>query len=156
MVEDAVLQFSEDTARIGLENSMLHAFRLKPGFDLRESLEQWINENGIEAAAIVTCVGSLSTATLRMANDKTTTTLQGPFEIVSLLGTLSINGSHCHMAIADSTGRVVGGHVAYGCKIYTTAEIVITVLTEAVFLRLADAETGCRELVVRPRWSGPI
>ena len=130
---------------------MLHAFRLKPGTDLREGLEQWINDNMIEAAALVTCVGSLSTATLRMAAADVTSTLQGPFEIVSLVGTLSKNGCHCHLSVADSTGRVVGGHVAYGCKVYTTAEVVIAVLTETVFQRLADEETGFRELVVTPR-----
>ena len=88
-----------------------------------------------------------------MADDEVTSTLQGPFEIVSLVGTLSINGCHHHMAVADSTGLAVGGHVAYGCKVYTTAEVVVAVLTETVFQRLADAETGFRELVVRPRES---
>ena len=130
---------------------MLHAFRLKPGCDLRKGIEQWINDNGIEAAALVTCVGSLSTATLRMADNEATSELLGPFEIVSLVGTLSTNGCHFHMAVSDKTGRAVGGHVAYGCKIYTTAEVVVAVLAETVFQRLEDAETGFRELVVRPR-----
>lgn len=88
---------------------MLHAFRLKPGSDLREGLEQWINDHGIEAGTIVTCVGSLSTATLRRAAAEATNTFPGPFEIVSLVGTLSINGCHCHVAVADRTGQVVGG-----------------------------------------------
>lgn len=130
---------------------MLQAFRLKPGTDLRKGIEEWIDDNGIEAAALVTCVGSLASATLRMAGKKISSKLQGPFEIVSLVGTLSNNGSHCHVAIADSAGRVLGGHLAYGCAIYTTAEVVIAVLTETVFRRVEDAETGCRELVVQRR-----
>lgn len=130
---------------------MLHAFRLKPGSDLRAGIEQWIDENRIEAAAIVTCVGSLTDVTLRMAGSKVITTMPGPFEIVSLVGTLSMNGCHLHVAVTDGNGRAVGGHVVPGCKIYTTAEVVIAVLGDTVFQRLEDTETGFRELVVRSR-----
>lgn len=126
-----------------------HAFRLKPGDDLREALEQYVSDNAIEAAALVTCVGSLTTATLRIADESVTRTLEGPFEIVSLVGTLSVNGSHCHAAVSDREGRVLGGHLAYGCTIFTTAEIVIVALDDLVFERLEDGETGFRELFVR-------
>ena len=50
----------------------------------------------------------------------------GKFEIVSLTGTLSAGGSHhLHVAIADSTGAVFGGHLLAGCVVRTTAEIVL-------------------------------
>lgn len=127
----------------------LKAFRLGPGTDLREGYERQVGKLGIEAGAIVTCVGSLSAATLRMADASITQSLRGPFEIVSLVGTLSTNGCHCHMSVSDGAGGVVGGHVAYGCTIHTTAEIVVAVLEDTVFERLEDADTGFRELTVR-------
>lgn len=126
----------------------LKAFRLGPGTDLREGYERQVGEMGIEAGAIVTCVGSLTAATLRMADESVTRSLRGPFEIVSLVGTLSTNGCHCHMSVSDGAGRVVGGHVAYGCTIFTTAEIVVAILQDTVFERIEDAETGFRELAV--------
>jgi predicted DNA-binding protein with PD1-like motif len=49
----------------------------------------------------------------------------GKFEIVSLTGTLSVGCHHLHVAIADSTGAVFGGHLLPGCVVRTTAEIVL-------------------------------
>ena len=44
-----------------------HAVRLKPGEDLRGALDRLATERGWPAACVVTCVGSLREATLRMA-----------------------------------------------------------------------------------------
>lgn len=129
----------------------LRAFRLHPGDDLRKGLEEFVAQHAIEAGAIVTCVGSLSSATLRMADENVTQTLDGPFEIVSLAGTLSVHGSHCHIALSDRNGAVVGGHLAFGCTIYTTAEIVIAAPGNTVFRRIEDPETGFWELVVEAK-----
>ncbi|HIK55792.1 MAG TPA: DUF296 domain-containing protein [Synechococcales cyanobacterium M55_K2018_004] len=125
------------------------ALRLHPQQDLRVELDQWVQQEGWEAACVVTCVGSLTRAALRFAAQEEATVLEGRFEIVSLVGVMSVHGSHYHMAIADSTGRVLGGHVLPGCLIYTTAEIVIGVLPGLSFRREFDAETGYRELVIR-------
>jgi predicted DNA-binding protein with PD1-like motif len=65
---------------------------------------------------------------LRFANQSFGTELTGHFEIVSLTGTLSQYGSHYHIAISDGTGHTVGAHLLEGCKVYTTAEIVLAVL----------------------------
>jgi predicted DNA-binding protein with PD1-like motif len=54
------------------------------------------------------------------------------------------------MAIADATGRTIGGHVLKGCRIYTTAELVLGILPDISFQRESDLETGYRELVIRP------
>jgi len=45
-----------------------HVFRLKPNQDLRTSIDDYARENNIKAGAILTCVGSLKHATIRMAN----------------------------------------------------------------------------------------
>jgi hypothetical protein len=52
-------------------------------------------------------------------------TWQGAFEIVAVTATLSQDGSHLHLAVADHQGRTVGGHLAEGCTVRTTAEVVL-------------------------------
>lgn len=124
------------------------AFRLQPGQDLKVELDHLVQTEKIDAACILTCVGSLSKAVLRFANQNNATTLTGHFEIVSLTGTFSTHGSHYHIAIADKHGNTKGAHLLEGCTIYTTAEIVIGVMANTSFLRILDPQTGFAELEV--------
>lgn len=125
------------------------ALRLTPGDDLKDAVTKFVRERGLSAGIILTCVGSLAEASLRFAGQDETTTLSGPFEILSLVGTLSPEGAHLHIALADKEGRVVGGHVQVGCLVYTTAELVIGELSGVTFLRTFDTVTGYEELEVR-------
>ncbi|SHI68536.1 hypothetical protein SAMN02745146_1384 [Hymenobacter daecheongensis DSM 21074] len=127
-----------------------YALRLGPGQDLRQQLLAFTEQHQIRAGAVVTCVGSLTTATLRLANQDGPTVYKGHFEIVSLVGTLSTNGSHLHLAMADSTGRTLGGHLLDGNIIYTTAELVIGVLEELDFRRETDPVSTYKELTIYP------
>lgn len=122
--------------------------RLHPGQDLKIEIDRLLAQQEIEAACILTCVGSLTTAVLRFANQETSARLDGHFEIVSLTGVLSKHGSHYHIAIADERGTTYGAHLMDGCKIYTTAEIVIGIMPDYSFLRKFDPETGYPELEV--------
>jgi predicted DNA-binding protein with PD1-like motif len=124
------------------------ALRLRPGEDLRRALDSLARERAIDAACVVTCVGSLRRAVLRLAGGDRVVELEGPFEIVSLVGTLSQHGSHYHVALADRESRTVGGHLKDGCIVYTTAEVVIQIVPGVRFLREHDEETGFGELVV--------
>jgi len=118
-----------------------YAFRLKPGADLKKSIQEFIKEHHLKACWMVTCVGSLTQYQLRMANQPDTSKGSGHFEIVSLNGTLSENGSHLHMSVSDSTGKTTGGHLMEGCIVYTTAEIVIQSDSSMVFRREKDGTT---------------
>ncbi|MGB3798521.1 MAG: DUF296 domain-containing protein [Lewinella sp.] len=129
----------------------VHPFRLLPGQDLRESIQQYADEHQIEAGYIITCVGSLTDWHLRFANQPDGTSGTGHFEIVSLVGTVSTHGSHLHLSLADSTGHMVGGHLLEGNIVYTTAEIVIGESPDHRFLREDDGRTGYRELSIKPR-----
>jgi len=126
-----------------------YAFRLKPGEDLKKNIELFLKEKNITAAGIVTCVGSLTEANIRFANQPDGKLMKGHFEIVSLTGVLSINGSHIHISIADETGRTIGGHLLDGCLIYTTAELIITELNDLEFKRELDPTFGYKELVIK-------
>lgn len=125
-----------------------YAFRLKPGADLKIEINSFLKQHKIKAAAIVTCVGSLTDANIRFANRAEGTAFHGHFEIVSLTGVLSTNGSHLHISISDEKGNTIGGHLLEGCKIYTTAEIVVAALTNLTFKRELDTTYGYKELMV--------
>jgi len=73
----------------------------------------------------------------------------GPFEIVSLVGTLSGIEGHLHIALSDAQGRMIGGHVIGGLHIFTTAEIVIGECSDLKFTREQDDSTGFQELVIK-------
>ncbi|MBK9781680.1 MAG: DNA-binding protein [Anaerolineales bacterium] len=126
-----------------------HTFRLKPQQDLFDSIEGFVKENNIEAGCVLSSVGSLTHATLRLANRGYYNDYDGHFEIVSMTGTVSIHGSHIHVAISDGDGVTIGGHLVSGCKIYTTAEIILLELEDVVYKReLFENDSGYEELVV--------
>lgn len=125
------------------------AFRLKPGEDLREGIAKKVNEKGIRAGWVAACAGSLTDYAIRFANQPEASTGKSHFEIVSLSGTVSINGSHLHLSISDSTGQTIGGHLMPGCKVYTTAEIVLQYTNKYEFTREKDGSTPWEELQVK-------
>jgi predicted DNA-binding protein with PD1-like motif len=132
------------------------ALRLKPGQDLRQQLELFVKEQRIRAGFLITTVGSLRQASIRLADQSAATNFTGKFEIVSLVGTLGQNGVHLHISISDSAGKTIGGHLVEGCLIYTTAEIVIGEAQGLIFIREPDEETGYQELRIRKtRWRRP-
>ena len=123
----------------------LQPLRLVPGDDLRDALQA----HAAGAAFVVAGIGSLRGARLRFAGAAEPTAITGDLEIVALSGTLSPDGLHLHACLADAAGRVVGGHVAAGCTVRTTAEVLLAPLPGWRFARALDARTGHPELVVR-------
>jgi predicted DNA-binding protein with PD1-like motif len=87
-------------------------------------------------------VGSLAHARLRLANRDFDS------EIVSITGTVSIHGSHLHIAVSDGDGKTIGWHLESGCNIYTTAEIVIAVFKDVIYKREFAEDSGYEELTV--------
>jgi len=126
-----------------------HVLRLKPGEDLYRALQAYAESNGIEAASIVTGLGSLTDASLRLANESETSQWHGHFEIVSLSGMVSKKHTHIHMAISDGDGKTVGGHVKDGNLIYTTAEITLLEYRHVKFIKEKCSLSGYDELVVK-------
>ncbi|MEM9926120.1 MAG: PPC domain-containing DNA-binding protein [Cyanobacteria bacterium P01_D01_bin.50] len=122
--------------------------RLQPNADLRQSLKSFAVEQNIQAGFILTAIGSLKEAKIRFANRDSSIVLTEKFEILSLNGTLATTGVHLHIALADSHGKVIGGHLSDGCIIYTTAEIVIGIAENFSFYRSLDEQTGFNELEV--------
>lgn len=136
-----------------------HALRLAPGDDLKRAILEFCAARKLPNAFVLTCVGSLRAAKLRLANHtsllraSSNAVLDLPnqkFEICSLVGTVSRMGEGCHLhvSLADARGDVVGGHALDGCEVFTTCEIVLGSASEFVFTRELDPRTGYDELVI--------
>jgi uncharacterized protein len=125
------------------------AVRLHPGADLKLELLALATRERVLAGWVLTCVGSLSRVRLRLAGGAEHASWEGAFEIVALTGTLSRDGGHLPLAVADHQGRTFGGHLADGCAVRTTAEVVLAADDRLVFAREHDPATGYDELVVR-------
>lgn len=123
--------------------------RLHPGDDLRRAIEAAVHGAGWPGAFVVAGIGSLSNPRLRLAGQTSEVEFDGDFELVSLSGTVAVNGAHLHMCIADAQGRVSGGHVVYGNAVRTTAEILLAPLPVWQLTRAHDPATGHAELQIR-------
>ena len=129
--------------------------RLQPGVDLRRALEAAVANQGCEAGFVVSGIGSLGTARLRLAAAAQMLELDGALEVLTLAGSVAVNGSHLHASLADDHGRVLGGHLGYGCLVRTTAEVLLALLPQWHFSREPDAATGYDELALRRRGAPP-
>lgn len=133
-----------------------YALRLKPGQEIRECLLTYAKDKNLDAPFVLSCVGSVTQARLRLANaDKDNKNkvieVQGRHEIVSLVGTLAGEG-HLHASLSDHHGCVIGGHVMGNMIVFTTAEVVIGNCDMVSFSREMDDQTGFDELVVKEKW----
>ncbi len=129
--------------------------RLHPGDDLRDALDAAVRAAGWEAAFVIAGIGSLVDARLRLAGATETLQWLGDSEILTLSGSLSPDGAHLHAALSLPDGRVVGGHVVPGCRVRTTAEVLVLPLPGWRFRRVADPATGWAELdIARQPGSG--
>ena len=146
-----------------------YALRLGPGVNIVTSLQKFVETHDLKASFILSCVGSVTKAKLRLAHataenrnevESLVTALlvlalilqilevKEKHEIVSLVGTLS-DGGHLHASLSDNEGKVIGGHVLDEMIVFTTAEIVIGDCNEISFIREMDTKTGFKELVIR-------
>lgn len=128
----------------------VEVLRLVPGEDVRASLDRWAQLGQIQAASILSAVGSLSVASIRFAEKPEAVHLKGPFEVVSLSGVVSAEGSHAHIAVSDRSGKTVGGHLGQGSLVHTTLELVLGVYKDMKFNRSHDSRTGYKELFITP------
>jgi len=131
-------------------STVSYAVRLKPNEDLFERIDSLSKELDIRAGFVISAVGSLLSASIRFANQSDVAYLNGPFEITSLVGTISsIGGHHIHITVCDSQGVCKGGHFVGGL-IFTTVELVIGSAPELCFARklMPPPDSGFYELAV--------
>lgn len=122
--------------------------RLKGDQDLKKEINLLCEQQGINAGAIISSVGSLKKINFRLANSKDFLQVTDFFEIVSLNGTVSKNGVHLHISVSDKNGQVFGGHLMDENIIYTTCELVLLRIDSFNFKRELDPSTKFKELKI--------
>lgn len=124
--------------------------RVLPGADLRRELETQAQNDPEICGFIVSGIGSLESPTLRFAGRTDGVVLNGPYEVVSLAGSVTKDGAHLHMIVAGGEGRTVGGHVCYGNRVRTTMELLLARPEPWLLSREWDQATGHLELKISP------
>ena len=122
--------------------------RLAPGTDLRRCLDEFSFADGSRSGFVVAGIGSLIDPSLRLADARDAVTVAGPVELLSIAGSLSADGCHVHIAVADAAGRVWGGHLGHGSLVRTTVELLLAPLAGFALSRAIDPLTGYAELVI--------
>src|SRR6202008_3712248 len=146
---DWTKRLTERHEAIVSDHLRIHVFRLRPGDDLLGSMRAYVNANHIQAAVLLSAVGSLTQASIRYANQPEAHIHTGHFEIVSITGTIEEGGEHVHLSIATGQGTMIGGPLMTGCKIYTTSEVTLAELVGVRFSRETDKEgSGWDELKI--------
>lgn len=170
-LEGGVYETESEAIDISSGPVTAHACRLRPGADIVQSIKSAAiaasqSTNACTAFVVLSCVGSVSSLTLRMANASATihdTSTSSPFlswneplEIVSLVGTIAVDTKvnpeqhvsfHLHMSVSDKNGNVYGGHFVKGI-VHTTMELILGSIANVQFHRIYDPSTGYRELEV--------
>lgn len=122
--------------------------RLLPHQDLKKEIQLYCQTHNIQAASVVSVVGSLEKLNIRLANSNQFLTKNQKFEILSLQGLISTEGVHLHISVADDKGQVFGGHLMEDNLIFTTCELVFLLMPDLIFAREEDPHTGYKELKV--------
>lgn len=125
-----------------------HCFRLQYGDDILIELKKYLNTHNIKAAVILSAVGCVTKAKLRDASGINIKEIQENMEIISVMGTISKERCHLHIAFSKEDLSTIGGHLVEGCLINTTAEIVLLELSNFEFGGKFDKNTGYDELTI--------
>jgi uncharacterized protein len=134
-------------------SSKIHILRLSPNEDLLDSIWTYARVQNITAMSILSGVGSLTQTNIRYANQESSTKLSGHFEIVSLVGNIdqqipstepssSTGSGHIHMSCSDENGVTIGGHLLSENLVYTTVELTLIEIQDALFRREPDEGPG--------------
>lgn len=124
------------------ENTLI--VRLDPDEEICEQLLLLAQKERITLASL-NGLGAVKAFTVGVFNTETkeylANTFEGPYEIVSLTGTLTTKDGvpylHAHFAAGDDKGRVSGGHLNRAV-ISATAEIVLTLIPGTVERKFSE------------------
>ena len=103
--------------------------KLAPGSDLRLSLEELAQRDGI-SGFVLGVVGNLTKASFQCPGQAEPTVLEGDLEVITLNGTFSPEGVHLHLSLSDGACQVWGGHLEPGTIVQKGVELLIGVLEQ--------------------------
>ncbi|KAG7169640.1 bifunctional protein GlmU-like [Homarus americanus] len=135
-----------------MSNMKVHVLRLEPGQEVRKSLEEYVHREAPSGVVVMTCCGSITSATLRLASktdgSNKIETFKKHFEVLGMSGTISKGGTHLHICLSDEEGGTLGGHVMGDLVVFTTMEVALGEITDIKLSREYDSSTGFDELTV--------
>ena len=103
--------------------------KLAPGSDLRFSLEELAQRDGI-SGFVLGVVGNLTKASFQCPGQAEPTVLEGDLEVITLNGTFSPEGVHLHLSLSDGACQVWGGHLEPGTIVQKGVDLLIGVLEQ--------------------------
>ena len=103
--------------------------KLAPGSDLRLSLEELAQRDGI-SGFVLGVVGNLTKASFQCPGQAEPTVLEGDLEVITLNGTFSPEGMHLHLSLSDGACQVWGGHLEPGTIVQKGVDLLIGVLEQ--------------------------
>ena len=103
--------------------------KLAPGSDLRHSLEELAQRDGI-SGFVLGVVGNLTKASFQCPGQAEPTVLEGDLEVITLNGTFSPEGVHLHLSLSDGACQVWGGHLEPGTIVQKGVDLLIGVLEQ--------------------------
>ena len=103
--------------------------KLAPGSDLRLSLEELAQRDGI-SGFVLGVVGNLTKASFQCPGQAEPTVLEGDLEVITLNGTFSREGVHLHLSLSDGACQVWGGHLEPGTIVQKGVDLLIGVLEQ--------------------------
>jgi len=130
--------------------------RLLMGTDIIEGIEALCEENKIDSATIISCIGSFQKSSfVYLVPDETShikvqfsdvVEKEGPLEFIQGSGVVCKRDAqyetHFHGSMSDQWGVVSGGHFIKGGNIVITADIVLAEVQGIQHIRQLDDETG--------------
>ncbi len=117
---------------------------LRRGEMLLEGIREAIREAGIRDAAVVSCIGTLSSLTwhrVTTLEDKPREeypTVRGPLELCALQGMVVEGVPHLHIVCSDQNGTYAG-HLEPGCEVLYLAEVVLLEFSGKPLHRVKDS-----------------
>jgi predicted DNA-binding protein with PD1-like motif len=121
--------------------------RFKTGDDLLECLNDLVLRNQVSAGSF-TAIGAVEKATVGYfvgSGKYSNISLQGPLEIVSLLGNVSMKEGapfvHAHITLSDKDGKTYGGHLMPGTTVGATFELTLHSYDHIELTRKFDPDT---------------
>lgn len=129
----------------------VHVFRIKPGADIIEGIEDFCASREITSGIIIGIIGSVNSATLNYLKELPggyeSHRYEGPMEIVCAQGSVALKDNrrilHVHVQLASDKG-CSGGHLVEA-EVFSTAEVMIGEL-DFQLSRYPDEYTGLNEL----------
>ncbi|AHF63158.1 hypothetical protein Syncc8109_0778 [Synechococcus sp. WH 8109] len=103
--------------------------KLAPGSDLRLSLEELAQRDGI-SGFVLGVVGNLTKASFQCPGQAEPTVLEGDLEVITLNGTFSPEGVHLHLSLSDGACQVWGGHLEPGTIVQKGVDLLVGVLEQ--------------------------